>query len=191
MHARVHCRMSHMCLSCVSQLYLTCASGVSHLCLSYVSVLCHLFLSFVSALCLTSNCNVDFKVTHMGRRQGQQELADAGVDIETIKRWCKYIYDEQSLSYILHIPLEPLLQRAGYDPKHPEKAIAAHNTVFVGHLVGMLLPKLVQYEREVSHAFQACDTYEKAKQQRLFVARGFYRHLRLCVQTFIQCAAAR
>ena len=34
------------------------------------------------------------KVLHMGRRVGQQELADAGIGIDTIKRWCKYVFDE-------------------------------------------------------------------------------------------------
>ena len=139
------------------------------------------------------------KTLHMGRRQGQQELADAGVSTETIKRcvgvceldllntacrshernipstpispyavtqrWCKYIYDEQSLSYIMDIPLDPMLQRSGFDHKHRHKMWAAHLSVDVSQLVGMLLPKLVQYEQEVALAFVQCGSFSEAQEQ--------------------------
>lgn len=107
------------------------------------------------------------------------------------ERWCKYIYDEQSLSYILHIQVEPMLQRAGFDHKHPHQMWAAHLSVDVSHLVGMLLPTLVQYEQEVALAFIQCSSFSDAQEQRLFVARGMYRALRMEMETFIRCAAAR
>ena len=115
------------------------------------------------------------KVLHMGRRQGQQDLADAGVPMETIKRWCKYIYDEQSLSYILDIQPAPLLQRGGYNHQRPLQAHAAHLSVDVSHLVGELLPSLVQYEHEVAHALAMCQTFQAAEEERLFVARGDFQ----------------
>ena len=131
------------------------------------------------------------KLTHQGRRQGQQELADAGVDIEEIKRWSKYVYDEQSFSYILHVSIDSALQRAGYDYKCPESVYAAHTAVDVSHLVGVLLPRLVQYEKEVAVGFQRCKTFDELKRERLFVARGCYRSMRFNIETFIQCSAAR
>ena len=80
------------------------------------------------------------------------------------QRWCKYIYDEQSLSYILDIQLGPMLQRSGFDHKHPHTMWAAHLSVDVSHLVGILLPKLVQYEQEVILAFIECGTFTQAQE---------------------------
>lgn len=131
------------------------------------------------------------KVLHMGRRVGQQELADAGIAMDTIKRWCKYVFDEQSLSYILHIQIEPMLQRAGYDYRCPEAMHAAHLTVDTSHIVHLLVPKLIEYENEVAQAFRRCKSFDDAKHECLFVARGMYRHMRLCFERLIQCAAAR
>ena len=117
------------------------------------------------------------KVLHMGRRVGQQELADAGIDMDTIKRWCKYVFDEQSLSYILHIQIEPMLQRAGYDYRCPEAMHAAHLTVDTSHIVHLLVPKLIEYENEVAQAFRRCKSFDDAKHECLFVARGMYLSL--------------
>ena len=93
------------------------------------------------------------KVLHQGRRQGQQEMFDSGITMLDIQYWCKYVYSTQGLSYILNVPIAPPLQRAGFDPDHPEHYQAAHFTVDVSHLVKDLLPDLVKYEDEVKQAF--------------------------------------
>lgn len=131
------------------------------------------------------------KVTHMGRRQGQQELADAGILIDDIKRWCKYIYDEQALSYFLHVAAGPMLQRCGYDPKAPRAMQAPHLSVDVSSLVQLICPELIRLEDEVSVAFAACKSFKDAKAQCLYMADGLYRALRFEFETFIQCSAAR
>ena len=127
----------------------------------------------------------------MGRRQGQQELADAGVSSYEIRKWCKYLYDEQHNSYLLQISIAPLIQRAGFDHLSPSTASAPHTSVSVSHLVKSLLPKLVEYEEASAEAFDECTSFDEAKRKRLFLARGVYSAIRFMTETFIQCAAAR
>lgn len=127
----------------------------------------------------------------MGRRQGQQELLDAGITDDAIKRWCKYIYDEQTSSYILNIPIAPMLQRAGYNPFQPRQMIAAHLTVDVSHLIVLILPSLVEYESAVITAMKASPSFTNSCFQRLYTSAGAYSAIRFAVETFLQCAAAR
>ena len=127
----------------------------------------------------------------MGRRQGQQELMDIGVLVADIQRWCKYIYDEMTSSYILNIPLAPMLQRAGYNPFQPRKMTAAHLTVDVSHLVKLILPSLVEFEDAVTHAMSESKSFTESCHHRLYTSKGSYSAMRFAVETFLQCAAAR
>ena len=111
--------------------------------------------------------------------------------LDDVKRWCKYVYDEQSLSYLVNIAIPALIQRCGYNPHTPHRVVAPHLTVDTSHLVKLLLPDLVKLEDEVLVAYEACGSRQEAEALRLFVARGFYRSLRMEVETLIQCSAAR
>ena len=131
------------------------------------------------------------KVLHFGRRYGQQGMMDGGVPLDDIRRWCKYVYDEQSLSYLVNISIPALLQRCGYDPQDKLGVVAPHLTVDTSHLVKELLPQLVTLEEEVMAKHLSCGSRAEAEALRLFVARGFYKSLRFAVETFLQCSAAR
>ena len=127
----------------------------------------------------------------MGRRQGQQEMLDAGILVNDIERWCKYVYDEMTSSYVLNLPLAPMLQRCGYDPFHKRDMFAAHLSVDVSHLIAILLPRLVALEQEVIQALYECQSFEQACHQRLYLANGCYSSMRFILETFLQCSAAR
>ena len=137
-------------------------------------------------------CNVICeKVLHQGRADGQRDLDDDDVDDIKIKRFCKYLHDEQSDSYLLNVPLQPMLSRAGFDKDSPRTAIAPHQLVDVHHAADALLPALKQQEDEINEAWKLVTTGTQAKKERLFNARGTVKGMRFMVETFIQCAAAR
>eukprot|EP00658_Telonema_sp_P-2_P077619 TRINITY_DN7062_c0_g1_i5.p1 TRINITY_DN7062_c0_g1~~TRINITY_DN7062_c0_g1_i5.p1 ORF type:complete len:560 (-),score=76.31 TRINITY_DN7062_c0_g1_i5:164-1843(-) len=135
------------------------------------------------------------KALHQGRVTGQQELDDDLVLIDQIKRFCNYLHDEQNESYLLNIPLQPFLSRAGYDHELKSAAYAAHLTPIdvntMKELIDLLLPQLASEEQSVQQAFAGCESATEAKKKNLFCAQGFLRACRLYFEMFVRCAAAR
>jgi hypothetical protein len=107
-------------------------------------------------------------------------------------RLCKYIHNDQCDSYLLNPPLAALLAAAGYDHEMPRAACAAHLSIPVTEeLVSALLPELIKAQALVETEFADVSTGSEAKAKRLFCARGCGHALRLIVDTFIACSAAR
>jgi hypothetical protein len=132
------------------------------------------------------------KCLHQGRGECQRLLDDLGVSIDQIRRLCKYVHDEQTESYLLNPPLAALLGAAGFDHEAPRAARAAHLCVPITvELEKALLPQLIETTMHVDAELQATTTGAEAKAKRLFCARGCGRALRLIVQIFIRCSAAR
>ena len=132
------------------------------------------------------------KCLHQGRGECQRELDDDGVELDMIKRLCKYIHDDQTDSYLLNPPLAALLSRAGFDHEMPRSAYAAHLAVKPpAELIAELLPALIIQEQKIEAAFRMAASGAEAKKKRLFCARGCSRALRtLCIE-FLQASAAR
>jgi hypothetical protein len=83
------------------------------------------------------------------------------------------------------------MQRAGYDHKNDGSVFAPHLSVKVSELVGFLLPELVEQEVWLETAVKECQTSADFKARRLANATGFLKHIRLSMETLIQCSAAR
>jgi len=135
---------------------------------------------------------VPTKCLHQGRGECQRVLDDLGVDLDQIRRLCKYVHDEQTESYLLNPPMSALLAAAGFDHQAPRAAHAAHLSIRVTEeLVTALLPQLITAQAQVEAEFKTVTTGAEAKAKRLFCARGCGRALRLIVEVFIACSAAR
>lgn len=135
---------------------------------------------------------VPTKVLHQGRGECQRCLDDVGVELDQIKRLCKYIHDDQTDSYLLNPPLAALLAAAGYDHETPRAACAAHLAVRVSDsLVQAMIPELAKAQAVVEAEFSTVSSGMEAKGKRLFCARGCGRALHVIFQTFIACSAAR
>ena len=135
---------------------------------------------------------VTTKCLHQGRGEIQRFLDDCGVPINQVARLCKYIHDDQTDSYLLNPPIAALLSAALFDHELPRGAYAAHLSVQVTvEVVKTLLPVLVDMQERVEAAFADVHSATEAKAKRLFCARGCGRALRLIVEIFIACSAAR
>lgn len=132
------------------------------------------------------------KCLHQGRGEGQRNLDQLGVDVELIKRLCKYVHDDQVDSYLLNPPIAALLASAGFDHTLPASARAAHLiVVFDTLLIGMLWPWLPQQMAAIDAEFTKVPNGKEAKRKALYCARGCGKALKLIAEVLIRGAAAR
>jgi len=121
------------------------------------------------------------KVTHQGRRQGQQEMDDHGVSNDKITRMCGYsgadgsINKKQKRSYLTNPPAEGVVERAAGDPKNTQMHCPAWSTVKSPALMQCLhqAAPYVEVERtKIEAAVAQCSSFMEKKDKRLYMAEG-------------------
>ena len=134
-------------------------------------------------------CN---KALHQGRVTGQIEMDEDGVPEASASRFCQYDHSDRAKSYLYQLlALAAILQRAHYDHENQSAATSAHTTVISSDLVAIWCPKLLEQEVKLEALLQAVNTKAQMKKQCLKNASCFLRHVRVVLETAIQCEAAR
>jgi hypothetical protein len=138
------------------------------------------------------------KVTHQKRRQGQQELYDAGVPREGIAQMAGYTLASGDLSakqqecYITNPCAAAVVSRANGDSKN----VAAHCVRWTlvevpDELISINYPDILPMKEAVDAAYDACPSHEERVERRLCMARGSIHSIVFNIQMAFRMLASR
>ena len=131
------------------------------------------------------------KVLHQGRREGESNADDGGVDLKDIGRMAHTLHSEQLNSYILNVPMRGLLHASGNDPDDRINCIPPDRFTFPSQeLKHKLLPPLAAQKAAIAQALVGMSGAE-AKAQRLICARETAAALDEYVSIVLSRAASR
>ena len=136
-------------------------------------------------------------VTHVGRKQSQEEMTSEGVDRDTRLEFCRYLHSASDTSYNIMVPAKGLVNRAAFD----HNDLRAYNCAWFiptsewpagleEVLIAEAAPWLPTEEAKVQAAAAECSSHDELKKQCLITAQGSLKAIRFATVVSLCNAAA-
>ena len=136
-------------------------------------------------------------VTHVGRKQSQEEMTSEGVDRDTRLEFCRYLHSASDTSYNIMVPAKGLMNRAGFDHNDLRAYDCAWHVPtsawpagLEDALIAEAAPWLPTEETKVQAAVAQCSSHDDLKKQCLITAQGSLKAIRFAITVSLCNAAA-